>query len=58
MLVFMLIMHNVPSQETAYDGKQNGNDDEVYLLDTGSEVVMHGKKLFDLDIKQSEEKKL
>jgi hypothetical protein len=58
MLEFLLLLHDVPGQVTAHHGKQNGNDDEIYLLDTGGEVVLQGKKLFYLNMKQSEEEKI
>jgi hypothetical protein len=52
------LSHDVPGQVTGHHGKQNGNDDEIYLLDTGGEVVLQGEKMFYLDMKQSEEEKI
>jgi hypothetical protein len=41
---FLLLPHDVPGQVTADHGKENGNDDEIYLLDAGGEIVLQSKK--------------
>ncbi len=55
---FLLLSNDVPRQVAANHGKQKGNNDEIYLFDTGVEVVLQGKKLFYLYVKRSEEEKI
>ncbi len=55
---FLFLPHDVTGQTTANCGKEKGNNDKINLFDAGVKVVLQGKKLFYLDMKQSEKEKI